>query len=374
MPAITIRALQGLKPNETIWDGTVKGFGVRRQRRDPIYVVKYRVFGKQRFVTIGRHGVWTPEKARREAKRLLGLVATGNDPALTKIEAHVRAGDTLGNVATEYLKYAAKTQRPSSYGNTERYLLVNWKPFHAVPLSNLKRRDIAKRVAEIEANHSATVAARARTALSAMFNWALREGYDIPTNPVLGTNRPVEPKSRDRVLTDSELAAIWCECGEDDFGRIVKLLMLTGQRRDEVGKLRWSEVDLDRKLWTIPGERTKNHREHVVPLSSAAFVLIPEQRRDDYVFGQGVGFSGWSKARARLTGVSNWRLHDLRRSVATGMAELGVLPHIIEAVLNHVSGHRAGVAGIYNRARYEPEVRAALERWAAHVATIAGGA
>jgi integrase len=369
MPAITIRAVQGLKPNETIWDGAVKGFGVRRQRLDPVYVVKYRVFGKQRFVTIGRHGVWTPEKARREAKRLLGLVASGTDPALSKIEARTRAGDTLGNVAIEYLEYAAKTQRASSYGDTERYLLVNWKPFHAIPVSNLKRRDIAKRVAEIEANHSATVAARARTALSAMFNWAIREGYEIAANPVSGTNRPVEPKSRDRVLSDSELGAIWGGCDDGDFGRIVKLLMLTGQRRDEVGKLRWSEVDLDRKLWTIPGERTKNHREHVVPLSSAALALLTRQRRDDYVFGEG-GFSGWSKAKARLTSVKEWRLHDLRRSVATGMAELGVLPHIIEAVLNHVSGHRAGVARIYNRARYEGEVRQALERWAVHVERI----
>jgi len=193
MPAITIRAVQGLRPNETIWDGTVKGFGVRRQRLDPIYVVKYRVFGKQRFVTIGRHGVWTPEKARREAKRLLGLVATGTDPALTKIEARARAGDTLGNVATEYLKYAAKTQRPSSYGDNERYLLVNWKPFHAVPVSNLKRRDIAKRVAEIEANHSATVAARARTALSAMFNWALRETF-----PLIQSSEPTAQSSPSR--------------------------------------------------------------------------------------------------------------------------------------------------------------------------------
>jgi integrase len=207
-----------------------------------------------------------------------------------------------------------------------------------------------------------------------MFNWAIREGYDV-ANPVQGTNKPAQPKSRERVLTDAELKAIWNGCDDDDYGRIVRLLMLTGQRRDEVGGMCWSEIVGDR--WTIPGARTKNHREHQLPLSAFALALLPDRRQGrDFIFGDGPrrGYSGWSKSKARLDariGVSGWVVHDLRRTVATGMADrLGVLPHVIEAVLNHVSGHKSGVAGIYNRARYSAEISDALERWSEHLSVI----
>jgi len=394
--AITVRTVQALKPGATVWDAghreAVKGFGARRQRGDPVYVIKYRVHGRQRFVTIGRHGSpWTPDKARREAKRMLGLVADGKDPQAEKLEARERAAGTLGRVAADYLKHAKKKQKPRSYSETERHLLINWKPLHAVSAFHLRRRQVAARLAEIEVERGAVTAARARAALSAMFNWAIREGYDIAANPVLGTNRPTEPKSRERVLTDSEVADIWRACGDDDYGRIIKLLLLTAQRRDEVGGMRWAEVDGD--TWTIPGNRTKNHREHAMPLCDSALELIAaSQRRNDrdFVFGEGPrhkgdqhrGFSGWSKAKAALderileargsaATSLDWRLHDLRRTAATVMADrLGVLPHIVEAILNHVSGHRAGVAGVYNRARYAAEMRNALERWAEHVETL----
>jgi integrase len=392
---IAIRTVQALKPGETIWDAghreAVKGFGVRRQRGDPVYVIKYRVFGRQRFVTIGRHGSpWTPDKARREAKRLLGLVADGKDPQAEKIEARAKAADTLGSVADDYLKHAKKKQKPRSYAETERHLLTNWKPLHSVSVFHLRRRQVAARLSEIETERGRVTAARARAALSAMFNWAIREGFDIAASPVFGTNRPPEPKSRKRVLADRELAEIWRACRDDDYGRIIKLLMLTGQRRNEVGGMRRTEIDGD--TWTIPGTRTKNHREQVVPLPDFARALIdasPRRTDGDYVFGDGPrrkgdghrGFSGWSKAKAALderivemhrkTAKLDWRLHDLRRTAATVMADrLGVLPHIVEVILNHVDGHRAGVAGIYNRAKYEAEVRKALQAWAEHVETI----
>jgi integrase len=400
---ITIRAVQALKPGETIWDAghneAVRGFGIRRQRGDAVYVIKYRVFGRQRFVTIGRHGSpWTPETARREAKRLLGLVASGKDPQTEKIEARAKAADTLGKVADNYLKYAKKKQKPRSYAETQRHLLINWKPLHVASVFHLHRRHIAARLSQIETERGAVSAARARAALSAMFNWAMREGFEIPANPVFGTNRPTEPKSRQRVLTDSELAEIWSACRDDDHGRIIKLLALTGQRRDEVGGMRWSEIDEGKKVWTIPGTRTKNHREHMVPLSDSALALVaasPRRVDRDYVFGEGPrrngddqrGFSGWSKAKTALdqrileahqladpkAKRLPWRLHDLRRTCATVMADrLGVSPYIVEAVLNHVSGHKAGVAGVYNRAKYEAEMRAALQRWAEHVSKIVG--
>jgi integrase len=387
---ITIRAVRALAPGETIWDAghreAVRGFGVRRQRGDPVYVIKYRVFGRQRFVTIGPHGAkWTPEKARREAKKLLGLVADGKDPADAKAQAALQAADTLRKIADEYLRAAEDKQRPRTYSEIERYLLVAWEPLHSVSVFKITRRHVAARVADIAKDQGAVTAARARTALSAMFNWAIREGLDIPANPVLGTNRPTEPRSRERVLTDPELRAIWRACGEDDYGRIVRLLILTGQRRNEVGDMQWSEIAGD--SWTIPSTRTKNHREHALPLTPAALALIqaqPHRNDRDFIFGDGRrGFQGWSKSKSRLDAriaaegepLPHWTIHDLRRSAATTLADcLGVLPHIVEAILNHVSGHKSGVAGIYNRARYSEEMRDALQSWADYIDALTGAA
>jgi integrase len=356
------------------------------------------VLGKQQFFTIGRHGSpWTPDKARKEAKRVLGLVADGKDPGAEKKEGRAQAADTLGRVVHDYLKIAKKKQKPRSHSETERHLRINWKPLHPISVFHIRRRQIAACLAEIEAERGAVTAARARAALSALFNWAIREGIDLAANPVLGTNRPAEPKSRERVLTDAELAEIWTACRDDDHGRIVRLLLLTAQRRDEVGGMRRSEIERGRKIWTIPGSRTKNHREHMLPLPDAALALIEAsllQTNRDFAFGDGPrrigdpqrGFSGWSKSKAALDArildrrhesdpkakSLPWRLHDLRRTAATVMADkLGVLPHIVETVLNHVSGHRAGVAGIYNRARYETEMRDALQRWADYVDDLA---
>ena len=403
MLGITIRTVQSLAPGETIWDAghkeAVRGFGVRRQRGTPVYVVKYRALGRQRFFTIGPHGSpWTPEKARKEAKRLLGLVAGGKDPADERTLATLQATETLRKIADQYLKQAKQKLRPRTYYEIERYLLSTWNTLHSTPVAHIRRRHIAARTAEIETGHGIVAAARARAALSAMFNWAIREGLDIAANPVLGTNRPAGPRARDRVLTDSELAEIWAALGEDDYGRIVKLLVLTGQRRNEVGGMRWTEVDFDKAIWTIPSTRSKNHREHVVPLTKAAIALFPDGADTrEYVFGHGPrrkddknrGYSGWSKSKAALDAriqtarqkaagagektepLPAWCVHDLRCTVATVMADrLGVLPHIVEAVLNHVSGHRAGVAGIYNHARYEAETRAALCAWDDHVHAI----
>jgi integrase len=398
--SITIRSVQALAPGHCLWDGNhkeaVRGFGVRRQRNQVTYVLKYRVFGRQRFFTIGPHGSpWTPEKARREAKRLLGLVADGKDPADTKAEASLQAADTLGKITDQYLEVAKRKQRHRTHSEVTRYLLSAWKPLHSLSVFKITRRHITARVADIAEQHGVVSAARARTALSSMFNWAIREGLEIPANPVLGTNRPEQPKSRDRVLSDAELSEVWHACGDDDYGRILRLLILTAQRRDEVGGMQWSELDTADEQWILPSARTKNHREHVLPLVPAALVLLPARRADrDYVFGDGPrregdqhrGFSGWSKSKATLDArilaarkkvdpdakaLPNWTVHDLRRTAATAMADqLSVLPHVVEAILNHVSGHRAGVAGVYNRARYQAEIRDALERWNDHLVRI----
>ncbi|UPT97662.1 integrase family protein [Bradyrhizobium barranii subsp. apii] len=316
--SITIRAVQALKSGEAIWDAdhrqAVRGFGVRRQRDQATYVLKYRMFGRQRFVTIGPHGApWTPELARREAKRLLGLVADGKDPADEKAKARMQAADTLRVIANQYLRNAKQRLRPGTYAGIERYLLVSWKPLHPVSVFQITRGHISARIADIASRHGKVSAARARTALSSMFNWAIREGLDIAANPVLGTNRPAQPGSRERVLTETELSVIWHACGDDDYGRIVRLLLVTAQRRDEVGSMQWAELNTSSGIWTLPSARTKNHREHSLPLVPAALALLPPRRTGrDFLFGDGPrrsgdphrGFSGWSKRRPRLTSAS----------------------------------------------------------------------
>ena len=185
------------------------------------------------------------------------------------------------------------------------------------------------------------------------------------------------------MLTDHELVAIWDALGTTNYGDIVRLLALTGQRRDEIGGLRWSEVNLDKAVISLPSERTKNGKPHDIPLSAAALDILKNRPRlagREYVFGAN-GFAGWSNCKreldARIAGknaIPAWRLHDLRRTLSTRMHdELGIAPHIVEAVLNHVSGHKGGVAGVYNRAAYAKEKAIALARWAEHLMAIVSG-
>lgn len=207
--------------------------------------------------------------------------------------------------------------------------------------------------------------------MSDFFGWAISEGIEIESNPVLNTNKSGE-KSRDRVLKDHEIRTIWNNVSRD-YGSVIKLLMLTGQRRDEIGGLRWSEITDD--AIELPAERTKNKRPHIVPLSAAAKEILASQDTcQEYVFGFR-GFAGWSVSKARLDQhikLDHWTVHDIRRTVATRMNDLGILPHVVEAVLNHVSGTRGGVAGIYNRATYLREKTEALKLWADHLMAIIG--
>jgi integrase len=392
---ITIKSVEALSAGDTIWDERLKGFGCRRQTNAASYVLKYRVNGRQQFLTLGQHGPLTPDTARKKAKRILGQVANGQDPQAEKAEAKSNAANTLGALVEDYLAYAEKKQRPRYFKETKRHLTKRWKALHSVSVFHLTRRQVSTRLREIEAKHGKAATYQARVALSTLFKWAVGEGYEL-TNPVAGTNKPKTSKPRKRVLTDAELAEIWAACGDDDYGRIVRLLMLTAQRRDEVGGMLRQEINND--LWTIPGERTKNHREHILPLSKTAKAIISTALRStnrDFAFGNGPrkkggkdrGYSGWSKskaaldlrileARQKLLGdkakpLPNWRLHDLRRTADTVMCDrLGVFPHIVEAVLNHVSGHKKGVAGVYNLAQYLDPMRSALDRWSDHIANI----
>ena len=208
-----------------------------------------------------------------------------------------------------------------------------------------------------------------------MFGW-LKEKRRLKFNPMIALTSPSAPKARDHVLTNPEIVKLWAVCDAQGFpfGPLLKLLALTGCRREEVAGMRRTELSEDLATWTIPGQRTKNHLVHVVPLPPMARNIIRSiDQHGDLVFTTNgrTSVSGFSKMKKRLDAklkFAPWIIHDLRRTAATGMADIGIPPHIVEACLNHVSGAKAGVAGTYNRAQYLLEKKAALERWADHIA------
>ena len=364
------------KPDAVYYDDDLQGFGIRiRAGGSRNYVVRYRQGGLERRHTVGSVSVLSIEEARKKARKVLVAVDEGRDPTAEKATKRASASLLFSSVAADYLEAKQSTIKPRTLVESTRYLNRDWKPLHGLPLGTVSRAMVSSHLREI-AKKGGPTANRARSVLSAMYAWAIGEGL-CETNPVDGTNKPDERRSRDRVLSDPELAAIWNAATDNDFGRIVKLLMLTAQRRNEMGELRWSEIDMTAATITLPAERTKNGRAHTVPLSADALDIlrsIPHRNERDLVFGGAGGFAGWSAAKVRLdeklgSAVKPWTLHDLRRTGATRMADSGVQPHIIEAVLNHISGHKGGVAGVYNRSMYEPEKRAALDTLASYIRT-----
>jgi integrase len=379
-------ALPSGKSEVIVFDDDVPGFGVRlRAGGSRTFIVQYALGGRQRRMTIGTAKILDAAKARQTARNLLAKVRLGHDPAVERAEARTHASDEpLGGIIGRFLARQERRLRPRSYVDTKRYLERHWRPLHELHLASINRATVAARLGKIAGEHGPASADRARAVLSSFFAWAIGEGL-CETNPVMGTNKHFDgERSRDRVLTDRELAVIWKGLPNSDYGAIVRLLILTGQRREEIGGLRWSEVDLQTREIALPAARTKNHRAHDVPLSDLALAILksrPAHAGRDLVFGDGPrardgeeparGFQGWSKAKLALdqqaSSVGPWRLHDVRRTVVTRMAELGVQPHVVEAVLNHVSGHKAGVAGVYNRSSYATEKREALDFWGKHI-------
>jgi integrase len=364
------------------FDDDVPGFGLRiRVGGSATWIFQYRQGSKQRRLSLGSASAISAQNARSRATELHARVRLGEDPAGQKIESRTRAVETLGSILRPFLLVKKAALKPRSYEQVERHLLVHGKRLHGSQLTAIERRTVATLLTELATHNGAALANSVRASLSAFFSWAMREGL-ADSNPIIGTNKAVTAKARDRVLTDDELRLIWNALPDSDYGDIVRLLALTGQRRDEIGSLRWREIDFDKAAIALPPERTKNSRPHDVPLSDAALAILkarPHLVGRDLVFGTGAnGYLGWSSYKlaldARIGAISPWRLHDLRRTVSTRMHdELGIAPHVVEAVLNHVSGHRAGVAGVYNRALYSKEKAVALARWAEHLTAIVGG-
>ena len=303
-----------------VFDEDMPGFGLRlRAGGSAVWVAQYRVGAKQRRVTLGRIATLDPDRARRAAREVLAKADLGHDAQAERRERQARAAVTLGAVIQLYLKRVQATRKPKTLTECRRYLERGWRPFHAKPIHEINRRDVATRLNMIAEEHGPIASNRARATLSAFYAWAIAQGI-ADLNPVIGTSRVGAERPRERVVSASEIRDIWNASGEDDHGRILKLLLLTGQRRGEVAGMIWGELDLDRALWSMPAARTKNDLSHDVPLSGQVVALLRAVQRDRatiddaprgkagkrrkasaFLFGQAGGpFSGWSQSKRRL--------------------------------------------------------------------------
>jgi integrase len=375
------------KTDVIFFDDALPGFGVRlRAGGRAVWIVQYRTVRGQRRETLGDVRKLDLDVARAAAKKIFARVLLGADPQGEKAEAKQRERLTLGPLVARFLEFKKPQLRPSTFASEQRQLRGHWAPLHRLPIHAIKRRDVAARLSEIAAQNGPVAASCARGSLSAFFSWAIKEGI-AEDNPVSGTNDPGEGrKPRERVLSEREMLTLWNACGEDDFGRIIRLLMMLGARRNEIGGLRWSEVDLEAGTLSIPGSRTKNGNPLELPLPPGAIEILrsaPRREGREFIFGtRGGAFSGWAYATAafnlrivKLTGgsLAPWRLHDIRRSVATHMGELGIQPHVIEGVINHLVGSRSAIGRVYNKSTYSREVRTAIMMWADHLQSIVEG-
>ncbi len=325
---------------------------------------------------------------RRKASTVLSKARLGQDAVAEKRAAVGKRNASLGALAERYLTERQPKLRPRYFVEIKRQLERDWKPLHSLPTEGLDRQSVIAIIDEIVLSQGATAADRARVALSGFFGWAIERGY-CEVNPTINISPRGNTEPRERVLTEAELVEIWQASRCDDYGHIIRLLILTGQRRTEIGDLSWSELYLEKAQIELPASRVKNGRPHLIPLSDQALQIlasIPRSGERDLIFGRGSGgFSGWSKAKTELDEriaakrkaasvgkpMSPWVLHDLRRSFVTHLNEKKLaLPHVIEAIVNHVSGHLAGVAGTYNKALYLDERRHALVSWGARLTTL----
>jgi integrase len=283
-----------------LWDIAVVGFGARRQTNGVFYYVRYRHLGAQIVRSLGRHGPMTPDTARSKARQLLGVVAGGADPF-----AQALTGESFGATLDRYLNRKRASLKPSSFSETERYLRNSSSPLHRLRLGEIDRRKIAALLGEIETGSGPVSRNRARSALSSFFSWCVSEGL-LDTNPVTGTAKADEGGSRERVLTPDELRRLWRGLGTEPFSQIVRLLLLTGQRRNEIGHLRWAEVDLAARRIVLPPERTKNGRLHELPLSHQALAILERLPRRNSSEPR-LPTLRFSKRRAEKTSFASWK-------------------------------------------------------------------
>lgn len=382
---LTTKTIDALPPatlkRYEIRDDTVRGLHIRVSvNGSKVWYVATRVGGIARRIKLGTYPILSLADARQKATKLLRDVQLGNYVDPKKRPATSERVPTLGEVIPQFIMLYAKPRNRDWKG--AQSILRKFAALNALEINAIRRVHVVRVLDEIVASGTPYRANRALAALKRLMSWCVERGT-LDVNPISGLRPPTKEESRDRVLSDDELVACWMSADLEGypFSECIKLLILTGQRRTEVSDMRWSEVDLEAGVWVIPARRAKNATQHAVPLSPVAVQLleaIPRFEGSDLVFttNGSRSISGFGRLKRRLdTGVSaaDWRIHDIRRTVATNMAMTGTAPHIIEAVLNHKSGVVSGVAAIYNRHAYLDEKRTALLNWSSHLARMVDG-
>lgn len=391
---LTKRFIDGLEYNaeakqrDVRWDSDISGFGIRiYPSGKKSFVLSYRQAGTKRLFTIGQYGNITLEQARILAQKKMGEVADGKDPLLTRRATKKKHDWNVNRAGKEFLR-KLKSTSDRHHGEVERIFEKDVFPtIGKMPIDEVTKDHILKIIDDVLERGAGVMANRTLMRLSRFFNWCIERNL-IEHSPVYKLPKPTQERTRDRVLADYELKEILelIENTSYPFGPLVNFLLLTGQRRSEAASMRWSDYDRKRKIWVLPREHTKSDRAHEVPLCDKAIEIIESApKMGDYIFSSTGDrpFENFSRLKKVLdtkiksqrskngeVNILSWTLHDLRRTCASGMARLGVAPHVIEKALNHSSGKIRGVAAIYNRYEYAPEMRSAFDVWAEYVDKI----
>lgn len=363
-----IASLKTEKKREEFWDTSLPSFGIRVTKTGyKTFFVMCRTKGAQKRITLGHYPIISLSEARELAREKMRLVSDG-----MLIEEPEAQTLTVNEAFDLFIEIYAKEKNKDWKCAENRLRGTFIKEYGAVDIRDITRQDIIRLLDNMMARKTPIQANRVLAGIAKFLKWCAERGY-IETSPAIYIAKPAKENPRDRVLSDDELYKIWVQTEKMGypFGNILQILILTGQRKSEVAEMRWGELDLKNKVWVIPKERSKNGNSHSVPLTQPVIDIlesVPRFLHSEFVFtttGRSP-VSGFGKTKKRLdtvTGISDWIIHDLRRTAASGMARLKVPPHVVEKVLNHISGTFSSVTGVYNRYGYEDEKRDALETW-----------
>jgi integrase len=380
-----IDSLPTSKSDVVYWDAGYPGFGVKvTPKGRKVFIVLYRTAGagsKVRKYTIGPYGRVTLHQARVAAQKVFAAKLDGRDPAAEKRAARRRiVADRVQDLLETFITQRLSQNR--SGGEIARLLRREiGRAWAGRSIHEISKRDVVEVVTAIEQRGAPVAANKALKATKTFLRWCVGRAV-LDQSPAEGVPLPSKEVARDRVLDDEELARVILAARQigGPYGGVVEFLALTGQRREEVAGLQWEELDLARRIWTIPKSRTKNAKGHIVHLSDQSVAVLKRaNQRGPLVFSLlgAKPFQEFSRAKRRLdhlSGVTGWRLHDLRRTCVSGMARLGIVPHVADKILNHQSGTISGVAAVYQRHDFLAERQEALERWGIHLARIVGDA
>ena len=380
---LTDRGVASLKPKPgeartAFWDAGTAGFGIRVSANSKTWICKYFLNGRQYRMGLGGYPAVRLAEARKEALAVKARVARGENPAAEKQAAkNMPRPDMFATAADTFIEKYARKRGNKSWRETKRLLDKHVVPvWGRRPIREIMRADVVELLDRVEDHSGFYTANRVLAAVRKLFNWLLVERGKLDTTPIVpGMARGKEVK-RERTLDDEEIRAMWNTDLGYPFGPFIRVLLATGQRLREVATMRWQDIDLEARVWTLPAEATKPGRKHEVPLSAPALEVLEALPRfpGPYVFSTTAGekpISGFSRAKRRadqLSGVSDWRFHDLRRTVGTGMARLQVPKEIRGRVLNHAQ--KRDVTDTYDSYEYLPEKRHALDAWAQNLISI----